>query len=145
MPAAVIAHLLTIFTTADPAAESDTDPVLLHLLQGWRRFQTIPLLSVTLQELLARAPRIVVAKAAFTEIHTYWNALVENLIKEGIAAGRLRSEIDASAAACILTSFVMGARAQIAVSAAPFDFAAAAIERVRWLSKSPDKCSPRTT
>jgi AcrR family transcriptional regulator len=138
---AVIGHLREVFTSRDSATDSDvgTDPLLNHLLQGWRRIQTTPFLSATLQELLARAPRDAVAKEALTAIHAYWNDLVESLIKEGMAAGRLLSDIDASAASLVLTSFVMGARAQAAVSSKPFDFEGAAIELVRCLSKRPPR------
>ena len=138
---AVIAHLRNVFTTSDTevATKECSEPLLRHLLDGWQRLRTAPYLSATLQELLARAHRDAVAKAAFTTIHAHWNGLVESLIREGMAAGRLRSDIDPRAVARAMTSFVMGARAQAAVSSAPFDFESAARQLVHCLSAVPKK------
>jgi AcrR family transcriptional regulator len=107
--------------------------VLVHLETAWRSFQTTPHLSTVLQELVLRAERDAEARAAFKRLHLAWNGIVEEIMRDGIARGELRADLDAHAAARIVTSFIIGAMTQLRVNKKAFDFDAVARELTRWM------------
>jgi AcrR family transcriptional regulator len=107
--------------------------VLAHFEAAWRSFQTTPHLSTVLQELVMRAERDSEARAAFKRLHLAWNGIVEEIVRDGIARGELRADLDAHVAARIVTSFTIGALVQLGVNKRAFDFDAVARELTRWM------------
>ncbi|WP_437590269.1 TetR/AcrR family transcriptional regulator [Sorangium sp. So ce1000] len=104
-----------------------------HLESAWRSFQDNPHLSTVLQELSLRARRDPAAQAAFRAVHKEWNLAVEHLVRQGMRAGQLRSDLDPRAAARVVTSFLIGAMTQLGVDAGAFDFHLVSDELDRWL------------
>ena len=67
-------------------------------------------------------------------MHRGWNAVVEGVLTDAIAAGEVRRDLDPAAGARAVTSFVMGAMLQLGVNARSFSFEAVAAELAAWLT-----------
>ncbi len=136
------------FTDRPPRAPGTPDPssvtLRAHLDAAWRSFNQDPRLAVVLQELIARGHRDTVARNAFRALHDFWNAMVADIIRAEVAAGTIRDDVDAPAAARIVTSYIMGARVQLGVNPTAFDPAAVDAELERWLAPTVRTSASRT-
>jgi len=130
---AVIAHVRDKFIAAS-ARGGGGRGLAAHLAAAWESFREDKELGRVLQELVLRGQRDRAARAAFRALHEFWGAMVEELLREGVARGELRADLDARAGARVVTSFVMGATTQLGVHARAFEFAAVAGELERWLA-----------
>ncbi|MFV8755549.1 TetR/AcrR family transcriptional regulator [Nannocystaceae bacterium ST9] len=106
-----------------------------HFESSMHSFRSTPGLSTVLQELVQRGRRDPVTRAAFEGIHRDWAAVVERVLRAGIERGELRADLDPVAGSRIVTSFVMGAAAQLEVAPEAFDFDALARELERWVAR----------
>lgn len=124
------------FTERPPQAAraGEENTLRAHLTSAWWSFGRDPRLAVVLQELVARSHRDAVSRDAFRALHTFWNAMVADVLRGQIADGSLRADLDPIAGARIVTSYIMGARLQLGVS--PDAFAPDAIddELEKWLA-----------
>ncbi len=118
-------------STWNDAAASD--PLHTHFMDGWRIFNETPDLGTVLDELSTRGRREPGTRAAFRTVYQRWNGAVEQLLRGLVATGRLRSDVDATAGAFIVSSFIIGATVELAVNEHAFDFATVARELERWL------------
>jgi AcrR family transcriptional regulator len=141
---AVVQHLPERFTASREHARARKAPRTLrsHLEEAWDSFHADPHLNTVLQELTVRAHRDPAARAAFRVVHRDWNAVVEGVLEEGIRDGMLRADLDPRAGAYVVTSFMMGAMAQLGVGAKAFDFTEVARQLEAWLS-APRSREPR--
>lgn len=133
---AVIAHVRDKFVTAS-ARHGGGEGLAAHLASAGASFREDRELGRVLQELVLRGQRDRSARAAFRALHEFWAGMVEELLREGVARGELRADLDPAAGARVVTSFVMGAMTQLGVNAKAFEFAAAAEELARWLAAPP--------
>ncbi|MBX3213077.1 MAG: TetR/AcrR family transcriptional regulator [Labilithrix sp.] len=133
---AVVERVRDTFTQRESGREPGKETLRAHLESAWRSFQTAPHLSVILQELLARAQRDPAARGALKTLHSFWNGVVEEVIRGGIERKELRADLDPAAGARIVTAFVIGATAQLGINPKAFDFALVARELERWARRS---------
>jgi AcrR family transcriptional regulator len=106
-----------------------------HLERAWQAFEARPQLSIVLQELSVRAQRDEATRAVFQQVFQGWNAAVEQVVRDGIARGELRADLDPAASARVLTSFIMGALLQLGIDRQAFGFQAVAAELERWTAR----------
>jgi AcrR family transcriptional regulator len=107
-----------------------------HFEGSWRTFQDNPQLGTVLQELVLRGQRDSSTRSAFRELHDGWNKEVERILRQGVADGSIRSDLDPRVGARIVTSFIMGAMGQLAVDPRAFDFLDAAERLLRTLASA---------
>ena len=121
---ALVRHVRDVFMAPEERrAKSPKDHPLAHLAahlaSAWRSFEENPQLATVLLELTLRARRDKVARQTLRAIHASWNGLVETILRQGVAAGDVRKDIDLRLGAAIVTSFIMGAATQSACARAP--------------------------
>lgn len=134
---AVVEHVGTTFARRDAGLAASDETLSEHLRAAWRSFQETPHLAVVLQELVVRAQRDRAARAAFRGLHAFWNRLVEQALQRSIERGQVRRDLDPIAGARIVTSFIIGATAQLGVNPKAFAFHEVARELERLLSPPP--------
>ncbi|WP_434418589.1 TetR family transcriptional regulator [Nannocystis pusilla] len=132
---AVIAHVRERFVAA--GARAGGDGVAAHLAAAGELFRDDPQLGRVMLELVLRGQRDRAARTAFRSLHDFWAGMIEALLRDGVARGELRQDLDARAGGRVVTSFVMGAMIQLGVNARAFEFAAVAEELGRWLTAPP--------
>lgn len=105
-----------------------------HFEESWQTFQDNPQLGTVLQELVLRGQRDSGTRSAFRELHDGWNKEVERILRQEMADGSIRADLDPRVGARIVTSFIMGAMGQLAVNPRAFDFLDAAERLERTLA-----------
>ncbi|WAS96152.1 TetR family transcriptional regulator [Nannocystis punicea] len=133
---AVIAHVRDKFVAASQERGGGRG-LAAHLTAAGETFREDRQLGRVLGELVLRGQRDRAARAAFRALHEFWAAMVESILRDEMARGELRPDVDARAGARVLTSFVIGAMTQLGVHAKAFEFAAVAGELARWLAPPP--------
>jgi AcrR family transcriptional regulator len=108
-----------------------------HLQRAWQAFEARPQLAMVLQELSMRAQRDEATRAVFQRVFSGWSAVVEEVLRAGMARGELRADLDPAASARVLTSFIMGALLQLGIDRQAFDFGIVAAELERWTARPP--------
>ncbi|MCY1008884.1 TetR family transcriptional regulator [Nannocystis pusilla] len=129
---AVIAHVRERFVAAGARARGDG--VAAHLAAAGEVFGDDPQLGRVMLKLVLRGQRDRAARTAFRSLHDFWAGMVEALLRDGVARGELRQDLDPRAGGRVVTSFVMGAMIQLGVNARAFEFAAVAEELAGWLA-----------
>jgi AcrR family transcriptional regulator len=125
------------FNSGSPWSKADDDdPLNAHFAQSWRIFQETPDLATVLDELSTRSRREPSTRAAFRAVYQRWNGGVERLLRELIASGRLRADIDAAAGSFIVSSFIIGASIELGINDRAFDFITVARELARWMGRT---------
>jgi AcrR family transcriptional regulator len=133
--AALMEYLRDMFLAQQWRGDGATEATLRsHLAGAWRSLRSNTHLATVLLELTLRAKRDAAARRALSSIQRYWNELVEDILRRGVAAKQLRRDLDPRAGAFIVTAFIMGATTQLGVNPRAFDFAVAAAEFERWLA-----------
>jgi AcrR family transcriptional regulator len=110
-----------------------------HFEGAIRIFQTTPHLYTVLQELSLRSQRDAATRAALAHLHSGWNALVAGLIRLEMEQGNMRPDLDPQACARVITSFILGARVQLAVNPDAFDFGQLTGHLERWLRTTDER------
>jgi AcrR family transcriptional regulator len=106
-----------------------------HLGESWSVFEAAPQLEIVLEELNSHGRHAVASRAAFRSVYEGWNAAVEQLLREELAAGRVRPDLDPKLGAFVVTSFIIGASVELGVDPRAFDYSAVALELDRWASR----------
>jgi|SRR5215216_1246413 len=126
--AAVVDHMTELFRTVRaPLADGATALEELRQLfatQLYRRRQQ-PGLEVVVQEMMLRARRDEKVRARLELMLLGWNAYVESVIMRGVREGDFARDIDAKAAAAIVTSYTIGNNLQHGVRPTGFPYQAA--------------------
>ncbi len=118
--------------TAPERTNPRSEGVRGHFENSWETFKKTPHLITVLLELVVRAHREPVARAAFRQLYKYWNAELERVLTGLAKKGRVRSDLDPRLAAFVMTSTIMGASIQLGVNPKAFDFRQLAQEVERW-------------
>ncbi|MCY0987339.1 TetR family transcriptional regulator [Nannocystis sp. ILAH1] len=129
---AVIAYVRERFVAA--GARGGGDGVAAHLAAAGELFRDDPQLGRVMLELVLRGQRDRAARTAFRSLHDFWAGMIEALLRDGVARGELRQDLEPRAGGRVVTSFVMGAMIQLGVNAKAFEFAAVAEELAGWLA-----------
>lgn len=129
---AVIAHVRERFVAA--GARAGGDGVAAHLAAAGELFRDDPQLGRVMLELVLRGQRDRAARTAFRSLHDFWAGMIEGLLRDGVARGELRQDLDPRAGGRVVTSFVMGAMIQLGVNSRAFEFAAVAEALAGWLA-----------
>jgi AcrR family transcriptional regulator len=108
-----------------------------HLGEAWSVFETEPQLEIVLEELNSHSRHATSSRASFRGVYQGWNAAVEQLLREEVAARRVRSDLDPKLGAFIVTCFIIGASVELGVDPRAFDYSAVALELERWTSRAP--------
>ncbi len=118
--------------TAPERTNPRSEGVRGHFENSWETFKKTPHLITVLLELVVRAHREPVARAAFRQLYKYWNAELERVLTGLAKKGRVRSDLDPRLAAFVMTSTIMGASIQLGINPKAFDFRQLAQEVERW-------------
>ena len=103
-----------------------------HFENSWETFKQTPRLITVLLELVVRAHREPVTRAAFRQLYKHWNAELERVLRGLATGGRVRSDLEPKLAAFVITSTIMGASIQLGINPKAFDFRQLAQEVERW-------------
>ena len=114
---------------------SKSGPVKLRsdFADSWSVLQANPHLTTVLIELSLRARRDAAARKALRSLLTSWTQRMEVLMRRGMSAGELRNDLDARAAAVVITSFFIGASLQLGVNPRAFNALEVSKALERWL------------
>ncbi|HTP24652.1 MAG TPA: TetR/AcrR family transcriptional regulator [Anaeromyxobacteraceae bacterium] len=133
---ALVGHASAKFAASPRRGRLAAPPATLrgHLERAWSTFQSTPHLATVLQELVLRGQRDAATRTAFRALHEDWNGLVEEVLAQERQRGALPAQVDPRIAARVVTSFIMGAVAQLGVNPKAFDFEEAARTLETWIA-----------
>lgn len=86
------------------------DPVMDFVARGWGAVRRNPSLGPAILEITARAPRDADARKAVALLYRSWHAGLSEVLRDGVAQGRYRADLDVDEAADIMLSFMIGSR-----------------------------------
>src|SRR5260370_41159334 len=84
-----------------------------ELWQSYEIKRDQPELQIVLHELFLRSQRDPAVHAIFSGMDTDWHAVIEHILREGVAEGSFRADLDVSAATSIIIAFIKGASIQM--------------------------------
>ncbi len=120
--------------TAPERTHLRSESVRGHFENSWETFKKTPHLITVLLELVVRAHREPITRAAFRQLYKFWNAELERVLTGLAKAGEVRSDLDPKLAAFVMTSTIMGASIQHGINPKAFDFHQLAREVERWVT-----------